>query len=578
MSDDALTYELNMPKNHFLREYGMELQPLDSIDVGMQHSPSTSRSQSMKLTSFPAADTSSMASRSHSPSVQAGILYVPGTGPIATTSHSPSLQVENFQLSSSGSIPSTPGSDLADAEDDLIDEPQETEHLPYQSLWIRSSKSTSEFSQLSSTVKGYGPEATSQRGNRFKLLYVPDPSRRSSSSSKSQRNLGYALRTITANTYKILDQAVPGYVFRRPGGRSKEGHVKVYISEWLWIIVRLSTVLDGSMFQVTYMSWEKFRDGILTVDKGIVTELSQHDCLLGGIDYTIDYRSSATYGWKDSSEVDRFAANLEMIRKVIIWPPSRELERAGWKFPVIDNLSAIAASLVPACAPMTRRLGASEPIPHDMVLKRSHSDCSAHVIMPDASNKRSWPYLISQAPAGEIWMAQQYMPFLPKFGEWRVFIVGGKIIQVVHTYRVGNGDWLGCPVKAYWSLDELWAKIQNQSTTAADVVNPDQGTSTQRDRAKEEFESFTLETWKQLVLAEKVSASGGVSISIFCRLDVGLGVKDGRLMYFVNEVERSLTTSLWMNSMPDGAHGVFADTFATTLYDWLSGTKDPIHL
>jgi hypothetical protein len=76
--------------------------------------------------------------------------------------------------------------------------------------------------------------------------------------------------------------------------------------------------------------------------------------------------------------------------------------------------------------------------------------------MPDASNKRTWPYLISQAPAGEIWMAQQHMPLLPKFGEWRVFVVGGRIIQVVHTYRVGNGDWLGCPVKAYWSLEELW--------------------------------------------------------------------------------------------------------------------------
>jgi hypothetical protein len=236
MSDDALTYELNMPKNHFLREYGMELQPLDSMDVGTQHSPSTSRSLSMQLTNFPAADTSSIASRSRSSSVQAGILYVPGTGPIATTSRSPSLQVENFRVPGSGSIPTTPGSDLADADDDLIDEPQETEHLPYQSLWIRPSKSTSELSQLSSTVKGCGPEATSQQGKQFKLIYVPDPSRRSSSSSKSQRNLGYALRTITSDTYKILDQAVPGYVFRRPGGRSKEGRVKVYISEWVRIL------------------------------------------------------------------------------------------------------------------------------------------------------------------------------------------------------------------------------------------------------------------------------------------------------------------------------------------------------
>ncbi|KAI6016399.1 hypothetical protein PISMIDRAFT_25228 [Pisolithus microcarpus 441] len=577
MSDDTLTYELNISKNQFFRDYGMELQPSDPVDVEMQPSPSTSHSQNL-----PTPGSTSIASSSRSPSVQAGILYVPGTSPVATTSRSPSAQVPNLPVPDSGSIPTTPGSDLADADNALVGEPQETEHRPYQGLRIPSvllsSRSTSEFSQLSGTLMGRNPEATSRKGRRFKLIYVPDPSRRSSSLFESQRNLGYALRTITADTYKILDQAVPGYVFRRPGGRSKEGRMKVHISEWLWVAVRLSTVLDGSMFQVTYMSWEKFRDGILTVDEDIVAELSRHDCLLGGIDYTIDYRSPATYGWKDSSEADRFAANLRTIRKVIIWPPAGELERAGWKFPIIDDLYAIATSLVPACPPITRGLCASDPIPPDTVLKRSHSDCSAHVIMPDASNKRTWPYLMSQAPTGEMWMAQQHMPMLSKFGEWRVFIVGGKIIQVVHTHRAGKGDWHASRVLTYWSLEELRAKIQNQGTTAADVVNPDQGTSTQRDRAKEEFENFTLETWKRLVLTEKVLANGSVSISIFCRLDIGLGMKDGRLMYFVNEVERSLTTSLWMNSMPDGVHGIFADTLASTLYDWLSGMMDPMHL
>ncbi|KAI6036032.1 hypothetical protein PISMIDRAFT_25408 [Pisolithus microcarpus 441] len=421
MSDDTLTYELNISKNQFFRDYGMELQPSDPVDVEMQPSPSTSHSQNL-----PTPGSTSIASSSCSPSVQAGILYVPGTSPVATTSCSPSAQVPNLPVPDSGSIPTTPGLDLADADNALV------------------------------------------------------------------------------------------------------GGTRICLQEAWWPIQGRSH--EGPYFQM---------------------ELSRHDCLLGGIDYTINYR------WKDSSEADWFAANLWTIRKVIIWPPARELEHAGWKFPIIDDLYAIATSLIPACPPITRRLCTSDPIPPDTVLKRSHSDCSAHVIMPDASNKRMWPYLMSQAPTGEMWMAQQHMPMLSKFGEWRVFIVGGKIIQVVHTHRAGKGDWHASRVLTYWSLEELRAKIQNQGTTTADVVNPNQGTSTQRDRAKEEFENFMLETWK---------------------LDIGLGMKDGRLMYFVNEVERSLTTSLWMNSMPDGVHGIFADMLASTLYDWLSGMMDLMHL
>lgn len=119
------------------------------------------------------------------------------------------------------------------------------------------------------------------------------------------------------------------------------------------------------------------------------------------------------------------------------------------------------------------------------------------------------------------------------------------------------------------------AQHQSSSATPLTIINPDEGTQEERMHAKYQFEQFVLNTWKHLVLAEKAEAGGGVSISIFCRLDIGLVEKDGRLLYFVNEVERSLTASLWISAMPDGQHGIFADTFAVTFHDWLVRMSDP---
>lgn len=55
-------------------------------------------------------------------------------------------------------------------------------------------------------------------------------------------------------------------------------------------------------------------------------------------------------------------------------------------------------------------------------------------------------------------------------------------------------------------------------------------------------------------------------------------MRDGTISYFVNEVERSMTTSLRMSGMPDALHGVLADTFGLSLYRWIQGSQDPRHL
>jgi len=96
--------------------------------------------------------------------------------------------------------------------------------------------------------------------------------------------------------------------------------------------------------------------------------------------------------------------------------------------------------------------------------------------------------------------------------------------------------------------------------------------------AKKEFEDFVMETWTHLVCMQKGALGSTPCTAVFCRIDVGVMVRDGKPAYFVNEVERSLTTSLWMDGMPHGLHGVLADTFGSALHRWLTWFHDPFSL
>ena len=81
-------------------------------------------------------------------------------------------------------------------------------------------------------------------------------------------------------------------------------------------------------------------------------------------------------------------------------------------------------------------------------------------------------------------------------------------------------------------------------------------------------------------MMESRSMSGKPSICLFCRLDIGLLIdKEGRAHYFVNEVERTQTTSLWSNrshaKSPKASTGILGDTFAQAFYEWLLSMNSP---
>jgi hypothetical protein len=91
---------------------------------------------------------------------------------------------------------------------------------------------------------------------------------------------------------------------------------------------------------------------------------------------------------------------------------------------------------------------------------------------------------------------------------------------------------------------------------------------TERAVANQEFETFVMDTFKLLTNLERKVMGGWSTLEVFCRLDIGLFLKgDGSLGYFVNEVERTLTTGLWTRNL-DVDFDMFAAEFAKALAHW----------
>lgn len=57
------------------------------------------------------------------------------------------------------------------------------------------------------------------------------------------------------------------------------------------------------------------------------------------------------------------------------------------------------------------------------------------------------------------------------------------------------------------------------------------------------------------------------SLTVFFRMDIGLIFdEDGNPSYFVNEIERSPTMSMWLKVVEDTTNRFILDTFARALY------------
>lgn len=147
--------------------------------------------------------------------------------------------------------------------------------------------------------------------------------------------------------------------------------------------------------------------------------------------------------------------NFDILsRHLHAWPPVQQVNGIGSKHRLIRHLEFVASTMS-SLRPVTIILNGGDLIPTTAVLKRSHSDCGEHVIMPGNSG-RNWTYLNNYPPIhGATWFAQAHVPTLRTLGEWRVFIIGGKPIYVVHTkYNNEKETWSWEQTDSFYSLEE----------------------------------------------------------------------------------------------------------------------------
>lgn len=100
-----------------------------------------------------------------------------------------------------------------------------------------------------------------------------------------------------------------------------------------------------------------------------------------------------------------------------------------------------------------------------------------------------------------------------------------------------------------------------------DFSNPEGSSKQSRDDAKNEFKRFVMEVFDRLKQKE-VDETSAATLDIFCRMDISL-IFDGdkRAHYFVNEVERTNTASLWTTLKKTG-NVTMANDFSLALADW----------
>jgi hypothetical protein len=114
----------------------------------------------------------------------------------------------------------------------------------------------------------------------------------------------------------------------------------------------------------------------------------------------------------------------------------------------------------------------------------------------------------------------------------------------------------------------------------ADVCNPAFGSVETRRRGEKQFHKFVTDTYDELHIMESKQLMARSPIGMFVRFDVALIVDQGsqRIMYFVNEVERTQTTTLWSNRLRAKSStpptGILGYTLAETLHRWLCTITD----
>lgn len=112
-------------------------------------------------------------------------------------------------------------------------------------------------------------------------------------------------------------------------------------------------------------------------------------------------------------------------------------------------------------------------------------------------------------------------------------------------------------------VSDKWRETKG-ALKAVDLHNCWDTTSWSREEGKKEVHAFVLGVFRELMDLDTGAQGGSASsMAAFTRIDVGIMMdEEGSAKYFVNEVERTPNTSLWLTHLEKEKYPMIAHSFA----------------
>ncbi|KAJ6611625.1 hypothetical protein B0H10DRAFT_2055859 [Mycena sp. CBHHK59/15] len=301
--------------------------------------------------------------------------------------------------------------------------------------------------------------------------------------------------------------------------------------------------------------------------------IQRFDIVFGGCEYTVDAVEAGNFTGQD--EHDLFMQRMEELScKTLVWPNPRHALWYCEKWQLIQELDRIAATVTHTHRPETKVFETGTQFSPTTVLKREGSGCSQMRHFHDSDrrlSKRALTDILAhnraildarkQEPTafGMLWLVQELVEPLRRHGEWRVFVVGGKIIGIVGTTPANDEDGMHVTeCRAVYGLDELNNIIAQDGVPHAVLVRAG-GAKHRRDHAMAKLHEYVLLTLKALVARTEAKFGTRSPLRDFVRVDMSFIAKpNGQpgFNYFVNEIEMQPTEVCMFSADTDMAECV----------------------
>jgi hypothetical protein len=175
----------------------------------------------------------------------------------------------------------------------------------------------------------------------------------------------------------------------------------------------------------------------------------------------MDVYSDTIYGIKGEDKIRFCNAYTDLSYCLLVWPSPSEMRLSGTKHEWIRQLDRIAKSQGnPRPITLSLREGCTVPTNGTWVLKREFSENCQHVEIVDFLDSVTRKKNLQRVwkDTRYLWVLQTYVPLLERWGEWRVFLIGGKVRYIVQTTKVHGRErdkWDWNKVNAMFTLSRL---------------------------------------------------------------------------------------------------------------------------